>query len=754
MGHRPSLPSAVPLATGGLLVILWIAGAGGDFFFAAALGLAYAAGLLLWMGRDLVAEWPGSRPGTIWPDQAVIILTAWYLLAAVLAASPARAAAGGLAALVLLLLYFLGRYLGALWLPGREAAGWGALVGAAALLAGLGLVLHALGLTPATGFPGAPPLTGLGDLIIPPPSGYLTGPGAPGGLAATGRLAAVLFYPNAAGALFLAGLMGTVWSAARAWKRTGGQPAGPCPLCRGLGATAGSLTLAGFLLLAGLLLSFSRGAWILWPVGLLALGLLLPREEALPTVLAGGLVWALGMAFLVAYLPLLAIGGPAAGLATIIAGGVLAWLAGERLGPRLGEWAARSDRPWLPPAIVAALVAATALAGFLLPRGAALRLAWPLVAGPEAAAWLGRLRDGAAAMLGRPLVGTGPGGWTVAGATFRQGSYVSLEPQGFFLKVGVEAGIPGLLLVLVLTVGALVALAPLVRGRRSGGLTAAYVAFGLLVVHGLLDYAVGYPPLAAYFFLLLGLTWGLGVRAALGPPRKPLAGPAEGRWWWLVAGLLVGILVLAAVGVTGRALEAVGEARLAAGRPAPARVVFGLASRLNPLSAGAFWGLARAHLVEADPGDLGEVIPVIASAGQAMRLDPGNPAYQSLGGQITVRHGFPDIGLRALGRARELDPVAQDHWENLVWGHVQAGVGYDAAGDRTRGEAAYARALDWAAATQAYFGPLRQGRVDLALGIAHLRLGQFSAAREAFVRALADPRTAGPAGEWLEALGD
>ena len=761
MHGRTSKGCGLPLSVEVSLTVLtilgavWVGGMGGDRFLAACLGLIVLLALAMARGIRLAAEWPGPRPGTIWPDLAAFGLTAWYLLSAGFALSPSGAVAGALGILLGLGMYFLGRYLGSLWVPGREAAGWDPLIAGTALLALVGVVLHALDLTPSVAWPGAPPLAAMGDLVVPPPSAQFPGPRLPG-LADTGRLAAVLLYPNAAAILFLIGLVGAAWSLGRAWLGDGGDPgANSHPCCGGRLAGPGPRAVAGFLLVAGLSLTFSRGAWALWPVGLIILGLTLPRGQSTRTVLAGALLWVIGLAFVLLYLPALAVAGAAGGLAVVAAGCAVAWFAVQRLRPAaLGRVTSREGKEVVL-LTVAILVALTMLTGFLLPREAALRLAWPVVAGDEVAGWFARLGDGAQASLARPVLGAGPGGWAAVASTFRHAPLVSLAPPNLLLHAGVEAGLPGLLLLGLFVFGPLAALAPVMRAGRSAGLTAAWVALVLAAVHGLFDHALSHLPAMVLLFFLVGLAWGLGVRSLLGPERKPpppplvRPGPAQ-----TASRIVLGmILLVLAVAIAGRALEAVGEAQLRAGRAGAARNTFARAGRLNPLSPHAFWGLARAQLAEAVPDDLEDASPAIAAAGETFRLDPGNPSYQSLAGQVTMLFGFVDVGVRALERARELDPLAQGHWENLVWGHALAGQRFEEFGDRGRAETAYRTAIAWAEETVAYFGPIEQGRTNLALGMAHMRMGQLNPAREAFRRALQDPRTAPEADGWLDALG-
>jgi len=753
-GRGLSLSAGVSLTVLAILGAVWVGGMGGDLFLAACLGLIALLAMVMARGLRLAAEWPGPRPGTIWPDLVAFGLTAWYLLAAGFALSPSRAAAGAAGILLGLGMYFLGRYLGSLWVPGREAAGWDPLIAGTALLALVGVILHALDLTPSVAWPGAPPLTAMGDLVVPPPSAQFPGPQVPG-LAEAGRLAAVLLYPNAAAILFLIGLVGAAWSLGRAWLGEGGDPcANSRPCCGGRLAGPGPWAAAGFLLVAGLLLTFSRGAWVLWPVGLIILGLALPRSESTRTVLAGALLWVLGLVFVLLYLPALAVAGAAGGLAVVTAGCAVAWMAVQRLRPAALGWVTRREGKEVALLTVAILVAVTVLTGFLLPREAALRLAWPAVAADEVAGWFARLGDGAQAILARPLLGAGPGGWAAVAPTFRHVPLVSLAPPNLLLQAGVEAGLPGLLLLGLFVFGPLAALAPVMRAGRSPGLTAAWVALALAAVHALFDHALSHLPAMVILFFLVGLAWGLGVRSLLGPERKPSPPPLvrPGRAQ-AASRIMVGmILLVLAVAIAGRALEAVGEAQLRAGRLGAARVTFARAGRLNPWSSGAFWGLARAHLAEAAPDDLEDASPAIAAAGETLRLDPGNPAYQSLAGQVTMLFGFADIGVRSLETARQLDPLAQGHWDNLVWGHALAGQRFEQFGDRGRAEAAYRSAIAWSEETVAYFGPIEQGRTNLALGIAHMRMGQLNPARAAFRRALQDPRTAPEAAGWLGAL--
>jgi cytochrome c-type biogenesis protein CcmH/NrfG len=667
-------------------------------------------------------------------------LTAWYLISAGFAASPAAAVAGALGILLGLGMYFLGRYLGALWLPGREAAGWDPLIAGTTLLALTGVTLHALGLTPSVAWPGSPPLTVLGDLVVPPASVQFPGPRLPW-VVDTGRLAAVLLYPNTAAALLLIGLVGATWSLGREGGR--GKLTGPGPRA-----------VAGFLLVAGLLLTFSRGAWVLWPGALIALGVALPRGEATRTVFAGVLLWGIGLAFLLLYLPALSLAGAAGGLVIVAAGCAVAWLAGGRLRPSSLSRMVRREGKEVAVVAVAVLVAVTALSGLLLPREAALRLAWPAVSGEELAGWWGRLVDGARAVLAYPLSGVGPGGWAGAAPEFRHAPLVSPAPPNLLLQAGAETGLPGLLLLGAFLFGPLVALIPIVRRGQASGLIAAWVALAVATLHGLADHALGNLQAMVFLFLLVGLVWGLAVRSVLGPERKlPQPPPVRPSLVRAASRLILGAAMLVlVVAIAGRGLEALGEAQLRAGRPGAARGTFARAGRLNPLSSRAFWGLARAHLAATAPDDLEAASPAIAAAAQLLRLDPGNPSYQSLAGQMTMVFGFADIGLRALETARRLDPVAQGHWENLVWGYYQAGQRFEQLGDGGRAEAAYRMAIGWSEQTVAYFGPIEQGRANLALGVAHMRMGQLDLAREAFRRALEDPRTATEAAGWLDAL--
>ncbi len=369
-----------------------------------------------------------------------------------------------------------------------------------------------------------------------------------------GRIYSSLQYPNTLAAFLTAINLFGLYLWAEAWHL----------------ASRLLLSVGNYLLFLTFLGTQSRGALLIYPVGLLVLLLGLTggvQEPGAKQKAAGagcrvprpeGAAWrgaarALGH-FALQLVSVLAVFGKVmaaanshsqlAGWLWVLAGAVIAALLqllwhyaenGIRLSAGEGEPAVqRTLKPWVLPAAGLALALAVAAGGFTLARQAAA----PAATGSGAAwkSWVQRLesislkdenaqdrlnwsRDALRIMTSGPvnaILGAGGGGWNALYHRYQDYLYYSTEVHNHFMQVGVETGIPGLLAFIAIWI---FFFASAVRTWRAAGDrsqqalrgTAWAIFSGALALglHSLIDFNLSLGAVAILLWGLFGLERGL-----------------------------------------------------------------------------------------------------------------------------------------------------------------------------------------------------------------------------------------------------
>jgi hypothetical protein len=369
------------------------------------------------------------------------------------------------------------------------------------------------------------------------------------------RMATLMQYPNTAAIFFLAALLAATGLAVeerRPWV---------------FAAAAGLMTLIS----VAFFFTVSRGAVVALPFGvaLLLLGLDNARRWAALVLL--------GAAWVPAAAVLKPVGAAAATQATGTAFGWIAGavVAGALIGLITAFFLRLKGRAQAVIAGAALLLAAGAFValkpeGALLPKQAARLLDMNLRTGNVLYRF--QLDEDALKIIADRPLGRGGWGWERSYRRYQETYYVGRETHNHYLQTGVEAGVPGML-VLVATMGAALWIAW--RNRRGQPLAwSLAAAAGLIAGHSVIDFNLSYGVVWLWFWVLLAASadpllaerWGRPpVRLATGAGAVAVALAATvlalGSWYTGKAETLAG---------TDQQKQAVAIARTAA--------------RLDPLS--------------------------------------------------------------------------------------------------------------------------------------------------------------------------
>ncbi|MEW6540747.1 MAG: tetratricopeptide repeat protein [Bacillota bacterium] len=382
-------------------------------------------------------------------------------------------------------------------------------------------------------------------------------------------------------------------------------------------------------------------------------------------------------------------------------------------------------------------------------------------------------------VLARPLTGWGGGGWAEAYQAFLPYHYVTRQVHGHYLQVGVETGIPGMLLfaavwgVFLWTAYRLYQKNAKDPGRRTLVWTVALACLAV-GIHSALDFNFSLGALALVVWVLFGALAGLEreagdrsrtVAEAARRKKRRLSSYAPPNYSLLTAaGIAAGLLVCGVLALSVAAAKVSqgvqllqqgdGEAGLAAVQQAAA---------YNPFNAEYNYLLAQVHLSRGDHGS------ALAEIERAVAKSRYNPAYREFRAQILSMRGDYEAATAGAEEALTKAPLAISSYEALVRTYFTAGYG-EIQGDGPEAARKYFQAavavparMDavMAALSDTYkrlwSGPplgVRGGAMQFPLGAAHYFLGEFEAAAAALEAAAAteDEKARGETLVWLAAV--
>ncbi|MDO8964172.1 MAG: O-antigen ligase family protein [Coriobacteriia bacterium] len=352
---------------------------------------------------------------------------------------------------------------------------------------------------------------------------------------------------------------------------------------------------------------------------------------------------------------------------------------------------------------------------------AALALVATVLLVPNAGSRIGELSDPSAGTPGwrievwgistrlvadRPVLGAGPGSYRYAFPPYRTaatmagetGSQVLEDPHNIFASAAVAAGVPGLLALLALAAGALLAA---LRLRDDAGWLFASPALAAAMAGGLV-------ALQFHFFTLdsaplLALLAGLAIGRAPGPALAPASAPVRARAVargaaWAVAAVSA-VLAVAATGLVFADREIASGYRLVEeGAPWPvARGSFAAATALAPWEPATEWALGRgATQAMSGAAGIGSLADAESAMASVMRRLPADPLAVAQAADVHLVAGVTArdvaqirLALPLIERAIAMDPQNGYRWS--AKGTALAALGQaDAAIDAFRRAVQYA----------------------------------------------------------------
>jgi len=307
-------------------------------------------------------------------------------------------------------------------------------------------------------------------------------------------------------------------------------------------------------------------------------------------------------------------------------------------------------------------------------------------------------RDAASIIKDHPILGTGAGGWNLLYHQYQDFLYWTTEVHNHLLQVGVETGIPGMLLWL----GLFVALAYYIyKIRRNGvddqggilvwGVGTAIFALG---AHSLIDFDLSIPSLQILFFALLGL-----VASAFRPHSKPVELRNSKRMLWAGVTLSVAIALLSGSFLFAILMSNHGTKMAQAGDYQSALLNFQKASAFDSFNSQYHAAQARlyAQLYVAKAG--GESLSsqwFSSSAHHANLAEAKSPYDPKVIADLAVTYGLlgsSEEAIRLADRVVELNPWDINAYNNLASIHTTHAIRYLEAGDRQNAKKCIEHAL-------------------------------------------------------------
>lgn len=473
------------------------------------------------------------------------------------------------------------------------------------------------------------------------------------------RIASTLQYPNTLAVYLGVGLIGsfTLWVAsAHARQR-------------------GILSAAGVLILTVFVFTFSRGAWLLLPVGLLLLVAVLPagkRAPAFGAIMAAAVPAAAILIPVGNLLPKVAPVNPSAGLLFWTAAGVLGGYLGGRVADRLLR-ATPQVQKGSALVIGTAVVSLVTFAAVRVPQAIAQRISDINLQALSVQERFTFYRDAWHMAQERLFLGWGGGGWAAAYQGHQTFGYTTSLIHNHFLEVMVEVGVIGFLLF----TGFWMAGwwfgwrgSKTLEAEHAVMVKGALVAVTWLGMHSAIDFNLSLAAVSLALWSLFGIVNGAVLRTqpSIGPEQR-----AVGYGWAapvLALGLSVGALVL--FGGFTRGAEAARQLN----QQQLDRAFYGYqaAVRLDPWTASFHADLGQILKVEAQKnGNAQADARARAELVRALDLDGYNPFLHEVYGDYLLVKGDLQGGLAEMEKVVELNPFKPQHYERLARAYYLAG---------------------------------------------------------------------------------
>ncbi|HYG58453.1 MAG TPA: O-antigen ligase family protein [Symbiobacteriaceae bacterium] len=411
------------------------------------------------------------------------------------------------------------------------------------------------------------------------------------------------------------------------------------------------------------LLTFSRTAWLLAPVVMLALLALVPRVErstlllrVLPSLVAAG-------AFILPLTDLVRADKPSVWMLVWFAGG-LAAAALLELGLHHLEDRVALQR-FVP---VLFLVIVVGLGGLLVLKGSSV-LARITTVSTTDVNWVVRYstyRDAARAWwTDSPVLGLGGGAWTTVYTQYRSANYVTKVTHSTVVETLVEVGIPGVLLLLSVWAGGLAHAwkARTTLKDQADRVVVMGLAVGLagLLLHSLLDVDLWFPAISLLVY------FALGFMRSTQPTQHAVKGGRHFVVRRVGAGALILVGLLLAPLSTAALLEQQAIQSQVNGHPDAAVAYLYDAVRYDPLNArlrAQLGDLLLEMALDSQSAKAANAAGIQLSA--AVKYDPRNASYLLMLTNYYMATKQSEAALKTLEQALVRDPMSAETYYRAV----------------------------------------------------------------------------------------
>lgn len=296
-----------------------------------------------------------------------------------------------------------------------------------------------------------------------------------------------------------------------------------------------------------------------------------------------------------------------------------------------------------------------------------------------------------------PWIGTGAGGWQTLYYKYRSRPYISAEVHNQFLQVGVETGIPGMLIYLAIWGVTIYSAYRLFRYLRhdenwslAWGVIIAVLATGL---HSAFDFTLSIPALSILTWVLLGL-----VRNSRQLSYRKAPGFSLGSLRWPVLGVgLVYALLLAVPSYrfyNAGQLGAEGARAMSEGNIVLAEEKMQAAAQSDPLTGSYLADLAKINMVHwLNEGDQARMKQSLKLVQEAARKEPYSIQLKAALISTYMAARMKDQGITEARNLVAANPYEIRAYEVLAGTSVDAALYFKKAGAPAKALIALNRAL-------------------------------------------------------------
>lgn len=550
---------------------------------------------------------------------------------------------------------------------------------------------------------------------------------------------------------------------------------------------------ASYLLLLPFIFTYSRGAYLVFPVALAIFLVLSPRGKRW-SALAGFLAAAFAAAVITPFFYKAL--NPGKGVPVSEIRVWVSYLAGVPIAVGLtylahvfSGWPSR--RQFVAGSAGVAAVAAIAFGVFflapeVLPAPLVARIGSISLAQSSALDRILWTLDALKIVADRPILGAGGGGWKSLYLGYQSWGYWSSEVHNYFAQTWVETGTLGLGVLACIWI---LFLGGLRRSLKAFGAADVPVETRFLAVavgssaialgtHSFIDFNLSLAGIGFYLWSLFGIgnaLWGeagvikevagvaqSGAETGLGPgsksgskssPRSSLTGTRKevmGTAGVIAVTISVGLLILGGMLLKGDTLGETAIRDVKRGKVNQAVETFKRVITLDPWE-GSYridYGnaLVAVALTKQDPEALGEAKKQME---RGVALEPYNPVFRTAYGSLLLRSGDIEGGLKEIEKAVDLQPYSEARYENLAGAYVAVGDNFAKEGKPDEAKKYFEKVMSIPQRMKEQRDKIPEGVPDseklkemtpklaLSLGEAQAFLGRYQEASEALEKASA-----------------